>query len=123
MVEVQEEYKHYGLRFDNGYLTQLDIFIPELSLAFEYQGQQHFYDIYCFSSHSEYLRRDRQKQRACYLKGITLIEVPYWWDNQLDSLKTTIHYKRPDIIPYPGNGIPLPNQPPQVDSKNGYLCL
>ena len=31
--------------------------------------------------------------------GITLIEVPYWWDGRRESLASTIHQIRSDITP------------------------
>lgn len=51
------------------------------------------------------LQRDEEKRIACknvnilfsfsYLKaGITLIEVPYWWNFEKKSLEATIHQKR-----------------------------
>ena len=39
--------------------------------------------------------------------GITLITIPFWWDGLLPSLASTIHLKRPDVVPIsPGNPIP-----------------
>jgi hypothetical protein len=29
--------------------------------------------------------------------GITLIQIPYWWDKQKDSLISTIHDQKPDL--------------------------
>jgi hypothetical protein len=33
----------------------------------------------------------------CKQLGITLIEIPYWWDSTLSSLILTIQKHRPDI--------------------------
>ena len=52
---------------------ELDIWLPELNLAFEYQGEQHYSD-------DVISRRDREKRSACKEAGIRLIEVPYTWD-------------------------------------------
>jgi len=30
--------------------------------------------------------------------GITLMEVPYWWDGQSISLATSLHAMRPDLL-------------------------
>jgi hypothetical protein len=49
------------------------------------------------------------KYAACAKLGITLIEIPYWWDGSIDSLANTIHKYRPDLIPEPrGNGEAIP---------------
>ncbi len=34
---------------------------------------------------------------TCSANGITLIVVPYWWDNTIESVAATIHKVRPDI--------------------------
>eukprot|EP01114_Cavostelium_apophysatum_P006045 TRINITY_DN1724_c0_g1_i1.p1 TRINITY_DN1724_c0_g1~~TRINITY_DN1724_c0_g1_i1.p1 ORF type:complete len:404 (+),score=49.64 TRINITY_DN1724_c0_g1_i1:149-1360(+) len=76
---------------------ELDIFVPSLSLAFEFQGKQHYQSSPGYRFSSEPRERDRIKQLACKQAGITLIEVPYWWDGSSDSLIATIIATRPDI--------------------------
>jgi hypothetical protein len=62
---------------------QLDIYIPSKSIAFEYQGIQHYEDVYYFgSSLRMYEERDAEKKKACEEAKISLIEVPYWWNFQ-----------------------------------------
>lgn len=70
---------------------QFDLYIPTLSLALEYNGKHHYIHATFFG---EYTLNDDEKRRACkeagivtslihltlLLTGITLIEVPYWWD-------------------------------------------
>lgn len=36
------------------------------------------------------VQRDTEKKRACNDIGITLIEIPYWWDETISSLAATI---------------------------------
>jgi hypothetical protein len=51
--------------------------------------------------------------QACLLAGITLVEVPYWWNGSVSSLQSTIHQKRPDLfadqpsLPIPSNIVRL----------------
>ncbi len=37
--------------------------------------------------------------------GITLIEVPYWWNKKFESLKVIIYEQRPDLL----DGKPVAN--------------
>jgi very-short-patch-repair endonuclease len=60
---------------------QLDIYYPQLRLAFEYDGSQHKkYNSYFFKNKKqfEYLQRcDRLKNRICKEIGIELIRINY----------------------------------------------
>lgn len=61
---------------------ELDCFCPELRLAAEYNGQQHYRYTPFFHKNKEAFRnqqyRDELKRIACRENGIRLIEVPYW---------------------------------------------
>ncbi len=60
---------------------ELDIYIPELKLAFEYMGIQHYKFNGFFHTNKEEFEaqqyRDRCKKRLCKLKGIKLIRIRY----------------------------------------------
>jgi predicted nucleic acid-binding Zn ribbon protein len=60
---------------------ELDIYIPELKLAFEYNGKQHYEWIsylHPTKKDFEYQQyKDRCKKKMCKLKGITLIRIKY----------------------------------------------
>lgn len=77
---------------------ELDVYIPELELAFEYQGVQHHQPIHygprLFIKQQE---RDNEKKELCKSLGITLIDVPYWWDNSSITLLSTIQ-KRTSLL-------------------------
>ncbi len=56
----------------------------------------------------------------CSEDGITLIVVPYWWDQTIESLVHTIHAMRPDIslprsLMKTGSDIPM-----QVPTKKHF---
>lgn len=61
-----EDYKHPDLRYTSTRRKmELDIFIPALALAIEYQGQQHFSDVGSFTPSSKRVEMDKEKQNAC----------------------------------------------------------
>lgn len=65
----------------SGSRMELDGYCRRLGIAFEYQGQQHYKPNTYFSpkrSFAAQLRNDREKVRICKLKGIILIDVPYY---------------------------------------------
>jgi hypothetical protein len=62
--------------------------------------------------------RDSQKLTFLKEKGITLIEVPYWWDRKYDSLQATIYNQRPDLFTENPTGKPIPLSPPSAQEKS-----
>lgn len=61
--------------------SSLDIYIPELKLAIEYQGEQHFKPIDHIGGEytlEENQRRDKQKAKICRKNNVKLILVNYY---------------------------------------------
>jgi hypothetical protein len=98
--DIKVDYHHPKMIYQGTLqLMELDIYIPSLSLAFEYQGEYHYLDHYLFGDPLEVQMRDEEKRQACKSLDITLIEVPYWWDYQRDSIVSFIQDARPDLVP------------------------
>jgi hypothetical protein len=123
-----EDYWHPDLLYSaTDKPMQLDIYIPSLSLALEYQGHQHYGDaFYMGTSVRMYQHRDEEKRKACKKANLTLVEVPYWWDNSKESLAATIQLSRPELIPDQVHALPIPSTPPSklgVGSKRAKAVL
>jgi len=58
--------------------VELDIYLPSLSLAFEYQGKHHYEDHFLYGRSRLFQTVDHEKQKLCQEAGIHLIQIPYW---------------------------------------------
>lgn len=117
-----ENYKPDNLRFSSGRPIELDVYFPSLHLAFEYQGKQHYKNIYSLGDQKMISERDVEKKKLCANEGISLIDVPYWWDGNIDTLAASIHKYRPDLIPQPPAAEPISEIPPE-DLITGTCCV
>jgi len=110
-VVAEEDYFHPLLFWDDETKTnkiEFDIWVPQFNLALEYQGEQHFHDIYGFGGGTLALNteKDSRKKRLAQEHGIRFLAIPYWWDRKLSSLSATLYHYFPDIFP-PSNGVPI----------------
>ena len=75
---------------------RFDIFIPELKLAIEYQGQQHYKPISLFGGEEGFLqtqKRDKLKFKLCAENGTKLIYFRY--DEQITRKLIETRIKKP----------------------------
>jgi hypothetical protein len=96
------------------YWLQMKIFIPELSLAFEYNGESHYTSIPMYLDLSVRQQKDQQKKIISREVGITLIEVPFWWQRNEASLIATLRSIRPDIPLPASDAKPIPLNMPSA---------
>lgn len=72
---------------------ELDIFLPSINLAFEYQGQQHFHPVDAWGGKEALVdlqKRDKRKLEICNLKGVDLIAVHCKEPLTLDHIRARI---------------------------------
>lgn len=82
---VQEIFPHQRVELEHNVATHgglfLDIYLPGLKVAFEYDGSQHFeYNEHFHGSRENFIKarkRDLEKDDLCEQQGITLIRVAY----------------------------------------------
>jgi hypothetical protein len=80
-----------------------------LKLAFDYRGESHYTEL-----HSARKKHDVEKQKKSHDRGVTYIEVPFWWTPSEGSLVATIRNYRPDITGMPhSESLPISSQPPE----------
>jgi hypothetical protein len=87
---IIEDYHHPKLILQSSVL-ELDLFIPSLELALEYQGEHHYDDIPSgFAGIDLFQVRDKEKESLTEKLSIKLICIPYWWDQSLSSLQSSL---------------------------------
>lgn len=82
-----------------GSKLELDLFVPRLRLALEYQGPHHYEEMPFFAPFEVVKARDREKEELCAAEGIRLVPIPYWWDRSLPSLAASLHRAVPSLLP------------------------
>jgi hypothetical protein len=77
--------------------TELDFYIPDYKLAVEYQGVQHYEDVYAIGQSRAQQETDTSKQALCAALGITLIEFPHTESVSDAEVRDLILSSRPDL--------------------------
>jgi len=77
---------------------QLDVWLPDLHLALEYHGIQHYESTSFYGSTNRQQLFDKRKRDLCTAAGITLVEIGHWWPFDEDTLLCCIHRHRPDLL-------------------------
>eukprot|EP00026_Physarum_polycephalum_P002518 Phypoly_transcript_02525.p1 GENE.Phypoly_transcript_02525~~Phypoly_transcript_02525.p1 ORF type:complete len:833 (+),score=92.99 Phypoly_transcript_02525:54-2552(+) len=98
-----------------GYPLELDIWLPEIKLCFEFQDPYH-YLLSAWDSHLSYgevNQKDMHKREVMYGRHETFIVIPCWWDAQPQSLIGTLKFQRPDVLlDQQISSRPIPFNPP-----------
>ena len=87
----QRVLRHYRPDWLQG--LEIDIFLPELSLGVEYQGQQHFHPIAAWGGEKALERvqkRDKLKVEICKREEIVLVHIDYTEPLTQDCVKSAL---------------------------------
>ena len=86
---------HYFIKI-KGRTREFDFYLYQYNIAIEYNGEQHYKPIQ-FSNSQDAIknlnsnkRRDEEKRKYCQKNHITLIEIPYW---EFDNIETILTQK------------------------------
>lgn len=74
-------------------MIELDVWDSRRRIGIEYHGEHHYHDLHLFASSQSvrgYSERDKKKAAVCVEVGITLVLVPYWWDQSVFSLHSLL---------------------------------
>jgi len=98
----------------HGEYFEVDVWIPDLKLGFEYQDKHHYATTwYATRAFHEIKTRDEMKANVMENKGFTLIAVPYWWENE-SSLIATIQQRAQRLDDLYTNANVIPYFPPNI---------
>eukprot|EP00026_Physarum_polycephalum_P001478 Phypoly_transcript_01480.p1 GENE.Phypoly_transcript_01480~~Phypoly_transcript_01480.p1 ORF type:complete len:1080 (+),score=145.14 Phypoly_transcript_01480:111-3350(+) len=82
-----------------GHPLEIDIWIPDLNLCFEFQDPHHYAPVWQNHLSLEQIqRKDNVKREALLARRETLYLIPCWWDGKKSSLIGTIRFQRPDLL-------------------------
>lgn len=91
---------------------EFDIWIPDIKLCFEFQDSYHYITTwYNQFPQASIVQKDRAKGALIQQQGLTLVIVPCWWNGSVETLRASIFFHRPDLVP--GDSFnPIPANPP-----------
>eukprot|EP01124_Arcella_intermedia_P016276 TRINITY_DN22871_c0_g1_i1.p1 TRINITY_DN22871_c0_g1~~TRINITY_DN22871_c0_g1_i1.p1 ORF type:complete len:397 (+),score=70.83 TRINITY_DN22871_c0_g1_i1:98-1288(+) len=89
LVGGEEVLEDYGFRVMDRVVI-FDFYVPSVGVVFEYQGEQHYYDVFKWASSEKQKRKDQAKRELCEEIGLKMIYVPYWWDGTTSHLMQLI---------------------------------
>ena len=83
-----------GLVSDKNKLLSYDFYLPQFNLLIEYQGEYHYMPVYYKNKTKEYCdnkfakqqEHDRRKKEYAQSHNITLLEIPYWDYDNVESI-------------------------------------
>jgi len=106
-LEVKEDHKHDRLLCEETMTHfQIDVYLPQVELALEYNGIQHYENTQPFVQSSLSHFCDEAKKRSCSVLGITLLEIPFWKRGEQVFLEKIVQ-TRPDMAYFTTNGVNL----------------
>ena len=86
--EYQYEFPSLDL-FSSNTKFRVDFWLKKINVIIEYNGEQHYKPISIFGGEKRYTiqqERDESLRVFCRQKKITLIEIPYWDYNKIESI-------------------------------------
>jgi len=90
VTDVIEEIELMASNKNNSATLELDLLVEGLDIAIEYEGAHHYFDVMLYGDRLIAWDTDVDKAYQCGARGLSLVEVPYWWDQRYESLDLTL---------------------------------
>lgn len=117
-TEIIMNYVHPNIVFPvTSGRMEFDVFIPKHQLALEFQGQHHYSWTPLYGDPFLQQQRDQMKRTICKEAGITIVDVPFWWDRKKGSLMATLSSVRPELVTAPPGAKPISTELPKRFAK------
>lgn len=87
-VKYIKEY-HININTENIKFIRYDFYLPDLKIAIEYDGEQHYFPVNIFGGEKKFLRQkelDEFKNKYCINNNITLIRIPYYEKKNIPNI-------------------------------------
>jgi len=98
-IEVSKNFTYQKFEYsDTKRPFNITVYIPSLKLGFDYFEDPNTSCQYAVGANYSVNLFNRSKKNVCDKLGITLIEVPSWWDRKSESLLVAIRRCRPDVF-------------------------
>ena len=68
------------------YSLPFDFYVPSFNLCIEYDGEHHYFPVFSKESHLKTVKHDRIKNEFCQNNGISLLRIPYWEYNNVETI-------------------------------------
>jgi len=89
-AEITEEQLIHGDKWWKTHPMTFDLALLHKNMVFEYQGEQHYYDLRQLAESAYYAANDETKAVFCAMNGVMLVAVPFWYDQADHSVRNTL---------------------------------
>lgn len=100
-IAFEEQKRFRDCRGDKRPLP-FDFYIPDLNIAIEYQGEQHYAPVKLFGGDNKFEKRikyDAIKKIFCAINGIRFVCIPYWELQNIEcTLNDILHDARKGVV-------------------------
>eukprot|EP01124_Arcella_intermedia_P002073 TRINITY_DN11138_c0_g1_i2.p1 TRINITY_DN11138_c0_g1~~TRINITY_DN11138_c0_g1_i2.p1 ORF type:complete len:475 (-),score=83.32 TRINITY_DN11138_c0_g1_i2:145-1569(-) len=80
ILKKEVMFEDYVYKSPEGRWVVFDFYVPGKGLVIEYQGEQHYRDVFVWKPCKEQRKLDEEKRELCEQNGLKILHVPFWWN-------------------------------------------